>query len=168
MLNVECSWCIPRTKPSRHCAVDSLLSRPPDAMNTFMPRTFAILLTLSTTTIFAQAPRTNAPPPIYRFDVEPHWFARDGETNRFWYRVGLPRGESEFILVNAEAGTRAPAFDHARLARALAEKTGQPVDARKLPFENIRFSSDGQSVRLLGTNTAWQLDLNSYQVTESS
>src|ERR1051325_10309435 len=86
----------------------------PNAMNTSTPRTFTLLLPPSpATTIFAQAPRTNAPPPVYRFDVEPHWFARDGETNRFWYRVGLPRGESEFILVNAEAGTRAPAFDHA-------------------------------------------------------
>src|ERR1043165_8129587 len=103
MLNVERSWCIPRTEPARHRPGGSATLAAHDDMNTFIPRTFTLLFTLSTPSAFGQPARTNAPPPVYRFDVEPHWFARDGETNRFWYRNALPRGESEFILVNAEA-----------------------------------------------------------------
>src|ERR1700730_2132096 len=40
-------------------------------------------------------------------------------SDRFWYRVTTPEG-SEFVMVEAEKGTRAPAFDHSKLAAALS------------------------------------------------
>ena len=46
----------------------------------------------------------------------PHWIEK---TSRFWYRTIGPKG-SQFILVDAEQNTSAPAFDHARLRLALA------------------------------------------------
>ena len=53
---------------------------------------------------------------IARSEVEPHWI---GQSDRFWYRVRTHDG-AEFVLVDPAAGTREPAFDHARLAAELS------------------------------------------------
>ena len=69
--------------------------------------------------------------------IAPHWFDRD---NRFWYRNDLPGGVREFILVDAERGTRVPAFDHQKLAAALSKAAGgQVYKADHLPFDEIEF-----------------------------
>lgn len=52
---------------------------------------------------------------ITSFNVEPGCI---DETERFWYRNQTVTGH-EFVLVDAVAGTRHPAFDHERLAKAL-------------------------------------------------
>src|SRR5262245_46816701 len=57
---------------------------------------------------------------VYKSRIAPNWFAND---TRFWYRNDLRGGTKEFILVNVEKGTRAPAFDHAKLAAALSKAT---------------------------------------------
>src|SRR5262249_52027042 len=44
---------------------------------------------------------------VFKETITPHWFA--GNT-RFWYRNDLRKGTREFILVDAEKGTRGPAF----------------------------------------------------------
>src|SRR5438105_3997846 len=56
--------------------------------------------------------------------VQPHWL--DGE-GRFWYRRELADRAYEFIAVDAERGTRRPAFDHERLAAALAKRLERKV-----------------------------------------
>ena len=48
--------------------------------------------------------------------VRPQWI---DEGARFWYAVSNGDGR-RFVLVDPAAGTREPAFDHARLAAALA------------------------------------------------
>lgn len=115
--------------------------------------------------VLAQEASTNK---VYRDFVLPHWFApAGGETNQFWYRLNLSTNEQEFILVDAIQGKREPAFDHARLAKALSEKTGKTIEPHKLPFDAIRFSDDGKSLRLIATNAAWLCDLATYVVTDS-
>ena len=64
-------------------------------------------------------------PRVYRDKVAPHWFANQ---TRFWYRNELPNGAREFIVVDAQHGTRQPAFDHARVAEALGKLLGRSVD----------------------------------------
>ena len=109
------------------------------------------------------APATNPPPRIYRDKIEPHWFADNGgTTNYFWYRLQLPHGESAFVLVDAAAGKRALAFDAARMAKALAELTGKPVESKKPPFDSITFSPDRKTVTLTGENAEWRLNLDTY------
>src|SRR5206468_4578152 len=46
---------------------------------------------------------------VYRSRITPHWFDAG---QRFWYQNDLPGGAREFILVDAERGTRERAFDH--------------------------------------------------------
>jgi dipeptidyl aminopeptidase/acylaminoacyl peptidase len=70
--------------------------------------------------------------------VRPRWI--DGGA-RFWYAVN-DGGGRRFVLVDPSAGTREPAFDHARLADALAAASGQRVDPRALPFIAIEPAGD--------------------------
>src|SRR5262249_21396995 len=53
----------------------------------------------------------NTAPLVYRSGVRPNWLPDE----RFWYRVTTPEG-AEFVLVDPAKGTRAPAFDHVKLA----------------------------------------------------
>src|SRR5262249_11382746 len=67
---------------------------------------------------------------IAKASVTPHWL---GKSDRFWYRNEV-QGSSEFLVVDPERGTRERAFDHDRLASALAKATGDPQQADHLPF----------------------------------
>ncbi len=106
--------------------------------------------------VFAPALRaqTNKSPQVYRDKVAPHWFA---DNQRFWYRNDLRDGAREFIMVDAERGKRAPAFDHA----AVAQQIGAGATAAKLPFTELNFSADGASVKLVGEGKSWVLNLKS-------
>ncbi|HEU5397264.1 MAG TPA: hypothetical protein VFV81_08850, partial [Verrucomicrobiae bacterium] len=72
---------------------------------------------------------------IFKARVDPHWL----NDTQFWYRNDLPGGDREFILVNAAAGERKPAFDHKKFAAALSQAAGERFSAGKLPFETIAF-----------------------------
>jgi dipeptidyl aminopeptidase/acylaminoacyl peptidase len=92
-------------------------------------------------------------PLVLRSGVRPAWLPDD----RFWYRVTTAEG-SEFVLVDPAKGTRAPAFDHAKVAAALGAAAGRAFDARNLPFQDIEFSSDGQSITVQA-NGRWTCDI---------
>jgi len=101
---------------------------------------------------------------VYKADIRPHWFA---EGARFWYRNDLPGRTKEFILVDAEAGERRRAFDHARLAQALSEAAGEAYGADRLPFDRIELTDDVQELRFRVDGTAWVCDLTSYTCSEA-
>src|SRR5688572_12117064 len=87
---------------------------------------FAIVMLLASLSQFAPAQqfrgrRGEAEAGVYKARVNAHWFD-DGK--RFWYRNDLRDKKREFVLVDAEAGTRRPAFDHQRLAAALSKAAG--------------------------------------------
>ncbi len=89
--------------------------------------------------------------------VEPHWLD-DGV--RFWYRVRTRTG-MRFMLVDPRRGIREPAFDHARLADALARASGSPCGSRALPFERIRIVGDGGVVEFDVGPVRWAYDVRS-------
>ena len=102
---------------------------------------------------------------IHGDKIAPHWFARtDGVTNQFWYDVDQANDRHEFILVDAVAGRRQPAFDHERVAKALARLTATKVDAGQLPVQSLEFSPDEKQVKLVGLEASWQLSLPEYTV----
>jgi dipeptidyl aminopeptidase/acylaminoacyl peptidase len=70
---------------------------------------------------------------VIRDRVEPHMLP--GGTS-FWYRVDLPEGEREFVLVDAVKGERKLAFDAPKLAKALSDATGKAVDPKRLPIDD--------------------------------
>jgi dipeptidyl-peptidase 4 len=100
-----------------------------------------------------QQRRGNRPPErgVYRARINPHWLTNSA---RFWYQNDLPGGKNEFILVDAEAGTRGPAFDHEAVARQIGV-----TDGARLPVDDLQFSDDGQTVTLVNPTNSWRLDL---------
>src|SRR5215471_19961798 len=63
---------------------------------------------------------------VLKARVTPHWFA--GGT-KFWYRNDLRDGAKEYILVDASAGSRGPAFDQAKVAAALTKANDKEYHA---------------------------------------
>src|SRR5262245_6856064 len=60
----------------------------------------------------------------------PNWI---GESDHFWYSKAV-KGGTEFVLVDATAGTKKPAFDHDRLASAISSASGGRYTGLTLPF----------------------------------
>ena len=79
----------------------------------------------------------NTTPLVANGPVRATWLAGD----RFWYRNTNAAG-TEFFLVDAAKGARAPAFNHAAVAAALTTAMGRPVSAAQLPFQQITFAAD--------------------------
>jgi dipeptidyl aminopeptidase/acylaminoacyl peptidase len=99
----------------------------------------------------------NARPLVTGDVVRPSWLSGD----RFWYRNTTSSGW-EFVLVDAAAGTRRPAFDHARLASALSMAADTPYIADKLPFESFEWL-DASRIRIaLDTARGWTCDVAGY------
>ncbi len=101
---------------------------------------------------------------VYKDRVTPHWFA---ENKRFWYRNDLPGGAKEFVLVDAEGGTRQAAFDHKKLAASLSKAAGSDYRADRLPFESIDFVDVTKAVRFKVGDATWECDLSTYECSRS-
>ena len=100
---------------------------------------------------------------VFKARVTPHWFA---DNTRFWYRNDLPGGGREFILVDALAGRREPAFDHTRMATALGKAASKTLRGDHLPIEGLDFPGPANIVRLYAEEKTWQCDLRTYAVEE--
>lgn len=72
--------------------------------------------------------------------IEPHWVP---DADRFWYRVRTPEGAWQFIIVEAEKGSRKVAFDHDRLAKVLSDEFKRDMSSRDLPIKALDVNADG-------------------------
>ncbi|WP_369392076.1 DPP IV N-terminal domain-containing protein [Streptomyces sp. CG1] len=88
--------------------------------------------------------------------VRPQWIDSGA---RFWYAVSNGVGR-RFVLVDPAAGTREPAFDHARLAAALAAASGHQVDPEGLPFLAIELAVGAVEFDAFGEH--WRCRLDDY------
>jgi dipeptidyl-peptidase 4 len=96
----------------------------------------------------------NTLPLVANGPVRATWLPGD----RFWYRNQTAAG-AEFILVDAPKATRAPAFNHAAVAKALTAAMGKPVSAARLPFQQITLAADLQSFSFDTDVTRWTCDV---------
>lgn len=93
--------------------------------------------------------------------IYPNWI--DG-CDQFWY---LRRGTEghQFRIVDAAEGTNTLAFDHAILAGALSEASGQTVDPKRLPINEliIKYEERGdkgtsKELEFVAFNEKWRVD----------
>ena len=98
---------------------------------------------------------------VFRDRVEPHWF---DDNRQFWYKVRTGPASQEFILVEAEEGRRQPAFDHQKLAAALAKQKISDAPADRLPIEQLAFDPAGKYVDLQIGGRWWRCNLESYEL----
>ena len=96
---------------------------------------------------------------VYRAEIKPRWLPGGA---RFWYQVTTGFGSSEYVFVDSERGIRRPAFDHQRLATALASASGEAVEPKALSLRNLGFSDSEVMFDAFGKG--WVLDLDSYHV----
>ena len=92
-----------------------------------------------------------------------------GSTTRFWYRKTV-KGGNEFVLVDAETRAKKPAFDHEKLAAALAAVLpagAEKPTALKLPFNEITFVDSERSIEVNASQSRWRCDLTAYTCKKS-
>ena len=103
-------------------------------------------------------------PTVLNHTLSPRWLP---DSTRFWYRRELPGGRYEFVLVDAVAGTRNPAFDHQRLADALRQAGIENAAADRLPIDAIAFEASSPAITFRSRNLDWRFDLDTFQLTRS-
>lgn len=96
---------------------------------------------------------------ILNAHLSPQWI---GKSSRFYYREELPDSGKQFMLVDAAAGSREPAFDHGRLAEALSRVSGKTYSANKLPFDSFDFVQDAKAIQFNVEKIRWSCDLTGY------
>ncbi len=84
----------------------------------------------------------------------PHWL--DGD--RFWYRKSVPGGHA-FVMVDANTGAKAPAFDHEKLAAALSKAAAETYTGVTLPFSAINFVDRDQAIEIAAAEFNWKCSL---------
>jgi dipeptidyl aminopeptidase/acylaminoacyl peptidase len=101
----------------------------------------------------------------------PRWIE---QTSRFYYRRTV-RGGHEWMLVDGSTKEKKPAFDHTRLAEAIAKATGRKATGAELPFTNFTFVDDERGIEFTlgggpgggrggggGDNPPWRCSLETY------
>jgi len=88
----------------------------------------------------------------------PVWIEK---TNRFWYRKSV-KGGFEFDVVDAALQKKGTAFDHDKLAAALAKVLKEEVNPKKLPFMSIKFTNGGKSIEFEVREYKYACDLAAY------
>jgi dipeptidyl-peptidase-4 len=83
---------------------------------------------------------------------------------QFWYRVSTAAG-GDYLLVNPARGTRAPAFDHARLATALSSAAGSTENASALQVQSL--DPAARTVTAMANRRSFRCDLGSYACAEA-
>ncbi len=99
----------------------------------------------------------------YKLRLNPEW-SDDGDY--LWYRNDLRDNRREFILVDAERGTREPAFDHERLAAALRQHEVDDAKADRLPMERLWIDAPKRIIEFRADSKWWRCNLDVYELTE--
>ena len=86
--------------------------------------------------------------------VYPHWI---GDSDCFWYLRETREGQ-HYRLVDAGAGTNTQAFDHAALAEALAQASGEHPEADKLPLADLNLSGHPGQIQFSAYGKSWRYD----------
>ena len=98
----------------------------------------------------------------------PRWIE---QTNDFYYRRSVEGGH-EWVLVNGATREKRPAFDHEKLAAAVAKATSREATAMDLPFTAFTFVDDRRAIQFTlgggpggrgaGPQAPWRCSLDTY------
>jgi dipeptidyl aminopeptidase/acylaminoacyl peptidase len=82
----------------------------------------------------------------------PRWI---GRSHRVYYRRTV-KGGHDFMLADADAKTKQPAFDHARIAASLSSLTSKAYGALTLPFNAFEFVDGERAIQFVAENATWR------------
>jgi dipeptidyl aminopeptidase/acylaminoacyl peptidase len=95
---------------------------------------------------------------VHRTAISPRW---NQAGDRFWYRVQKGPTTHEFVVVDARHGIRATAFDHGRMAEALAAALGKDVEPGALPIDRLELDGPGGQLAVRSAGKWWSLSPDS-------
>jgi len=102
---------------------------------------------------------------VFRDRIQANWLP--GNT-QFWYQVKTGLNSHEFILVDAHKGERAAAFDHSKLAEALAKADVKDVHSDKLGLEKFSMKPADGLIEFHKAGKHWQFDLKTAELREAA
>jgi hypothetical protein len=93
-------------------------------------------------------------------------------THKLWYRRSV-KGGHEFVLVDADTRTKTPAFDQAKLAKALSAALGREITPLDLPFNQFTYEDGLSAIEFQVTGAGapatagppWRCTLTEYKCT---
>lgn len=97
--------------------------------------------------------------------IIPFW--QEDKTS-FYYRKNLADRNWEYVYVNPVAGTKKIAFDHSKLAQALATSTGKKQDASRLRINEMFFNKNASVVTVKTEGKWYQANLEDYTITPTT
>ena len=100
--------------------------------------------------------------PIWIEGSDCFWYERTTQFNS----AGDGRGK-EYRLVDAKAGTNELAFDHAVVAKALTEASGEAVDTSCLPIDKVKISQVPLIIDFKAFDRCWQFNSGSNRCVET-
>jgi dipeptidyl aminopeptidase/acylaminoacyl peptidase len=71
------------------------------------------------------------------------------------------------VVVDAERGTREPAFDASKLAAALSKAASMKIAADHLPFDSIEFIEDAKAIQFKLGESTWKYELATQECTRT-
>jgi hypothetical protein len=86
--------------------------------------------------------------------------------NQATYRVSVTGG-NQFVVVDADAWTKQPAFDHARLATSLSRAADASYTAITLPFTSFEYVNGRQAITFDAGANAYRCTLSDYACTRT-
>ncbi len=104
---------------------------------------------------------------VLNTQVVAHWLPN---SNRFWYERKTRSGR-EFVLIDAEARTSTPAFDHEALANALRAVAGSDLGELRsdaLPLQRVTMCGDPLEVDFTTAGVRWKFDSSSRTCRQTS
>jgi dipeptidyl-peptidase-4 len=93
--------------------------------------------------------------------IAPIWVANG---DRFWMRLQNPDGW-QYLAVDPQRRERHLAFDHARLAAAMSQASGQSVDDKHLTFNDLKVEETRHSLSFGSADNRVSCDLAAYTCT---
>jgi len=87
------------------------------------------------------------------------------DNNTYVYSKKLEDGGSEFVKVDAASGEKSVAFDHFKLAEALANIIEGDISPTSLPFSTFNYTDDN-SITFYNKGKQYKCNLNDYTITE--
>ena len=97
---------------------------------------------------------------VLNAQITPHWI---GDSHCFWYTRKNRKEDStdiatEYCLVNAKKASHSQAFDHALLAKSLAQASGERVNPDNLPITDLRLEQAPAQVIFMAFSKRWKFD----------
>ncbi len=99
---------------------------------------------------------------VFKASVWPHW---QQDAQGFWYKNNLAGDTAEYVYVNAATGKKQPAFDAAKMAKALSSSLDTPLTASSLPITNMQYDKERKNLFMLVKKKYYTCDLRTYSLT---